>query len=180
MRKLLKLRQPIKTNISNLNDLYDKNGQWLPPGNYYFNITEMGDRYAHGELNCKGFRTKFTFKIKDVVKMMAIAQSRLARRAQIDETMMPKFRSPNSSIELDYPTKIIKKKTQSICTICLELIENDNNCKTLSCNHKFHISCISQWYNKKKTCPVCRKNITSLNYKARYSPYKYYNNSYII
>ena len=174
--KYIKLNEPLKTSISNLKDLYDRNGQWLPRGNYYFVITEMGNKYAVGELNCRGFKNKYTFKMKDIIRMMAIAQARLARRADIEETMMPKYRSPNSSIELEYPTEFTrKKKSTSMCTICLEPLEE--NCKVLSCNHKFHMHCIYQWYNTKKSCPVCRKNIVSLNGNSRYSVYKYYTDS---
>ena len=174
-RKYIKLSEPIKTSISNLKDLYDRNGQWLPPGNYYFLISEMGNKYALGELNCNGFKSQYTLKMRDVISMMAIAQARLARRAEIEETMMPKYRSPNSSIELEYPSEIaLKRGTTSVCTICLEPLTD--NYKVLSCNHKFHMNCITQWYNTKKSCPVCRKNIVSLNDNSRYSVYNYPNN----
>ena len=34
------------------------------PGNYYFLINEMSNKYAVGELNCKGFRNQYIFKTK--------------------------------------------------------------------------------------------------------------------
>ena len=42
---------------------------------------------------------------------------------------------------------------------------------------KYSMNCITQWYNTKKSCPVCRKNIVSLNGNSRYSVYKYYTDS---
>ena len=52
--------------------------------------------------------------------MMAIAKARLARRADIKETMMPKYESPSSSVELEYPSEIAKKPT-SMCKYVLSL-----------------------------------------------------------
>ena len=46
------------------------------------------------------------------------------------------------------------------CTICLQ---NTNilTSKILRCGHKFHSSCIKEWFkedNIKKRCPLCRSN----------------------
>ena len=69
----------------------------------------------------------------------------------------------------------LKKNELDICTICLEPL--GDNPKKLSCNHRFHLQCISQWYHTKKNCPVCRKTITSLDERVkptRGSLYRYY------
>lgn len=47
------------------------------------------------------------------------------------------------------------------CTICLNSIvandEHNENVKLVNCNHKFHTSCITKWFqNEKLNCPVCR------------------------
>ena len=46
------------------------------------------------------------------------------------------------------------------CIICLEPLKN--NIAKLSCGHKYHFDCISEWINKKKDlrkiCPICRDN----------------------
>ena len=43
------------------------------------------------------------------------------------------------------------------CYICLENIDND--IATLSCGHKYHFGCISEWIKKKndwrKVCVIC-------------------------
>lgn len=43
----------------------------------------------------------------------------------------------------------------SECSICLTKIENDDGSITCCC-HKYHTSCIMQWLEFKKTCPMCR------------------------
>lgn len=53
------------------------------------------------------------------------------------------------------PDKVIDEPE---CSICL-LPYDDNDTKELSCRHKFHPKCISDWLMKSKTCPECRKEI---------------------
>ena len=50
------------------------------------------------------------------------------------------------------------------CLICFESIDVDKEL-FLDCNHRFHESCISEWYqvSTQKDCPICRKVITSIN-----------------
>ena len=115
--------------------------------------------------------------------MMAIAQARLARRANITDDAMPSYSSPIASPINNYPTLLIgnnysnlqpphtsptfrqhRRRLPStanqrpICTICLDVL-NDSP-KVLSCSHKFHLSCITRWYNNRQTCPVCRQRFT--------------------
>ncbi len=43
------------------------------------------------------------------------------------------------------------------CIICTE---NLINARKLSCNHYFHLICLSKWIEKgNKSCPICRKEI---------------------
>ena len=42
----------------------------------------------------------------------------------------------------------------SKCPICFESIKTSN--MKLSCEHKFHDSCITQWFVSADNCPVCR------------------------
>jgi hypothetical protein len=88
-----------KTTISCSESMCDENGQVIPNGNYYFTITEHDDTYCKGSLTSKGEYGDFVFKNIDVIKMMSIAQSRLARRAGLIEKGMPNYRSPPISPE---------------------------------------------------------------------------------
>jgi hypothetical protein len=47
----------------------------------------------------------------------------------------------------------------NICSICLETLNNDNDINKLSCSHTYHNECIKLWYEKNKTCPLCRSKI---------------------
>lgn len=49
------------------------------------------------------------------------------------------------------------------CPICLSGREEVEICVQTPCQHVFHESCLTQWFNHLetcKTCPVCRENIS--------------------
>jgi len=43
-----------------------------------------------------------------------------------------------------------------VCLICQENEGGGNWCKLKSCSHHYHVDCISEWFNNKKTCPYCQ------------------------
>ena len=47
------------------------------------------------------------------------------------------------------------------CCICLEPIVVNKPAVKLRCNHYYHDSCIFEWYQNNKTCPLCRENLCS-------------------
>lgn len=162
----------IKTTISANNNIFDVNGQWLPKGNYYFCVDEFTETTAKGELFERSFNAEYEFHLKDLVKMMSIAQARLARRANIINTHMPSSASPTLS-PVSTPNELsfrrirdyvneskgnVSDEEEITCTICLENISDvDNN--TLVCNHSFHEICINRWLATNTNCPVCRRFI---------------------
>ncbi|KAJ4979552.1 hypothetical protein NE237_010332 [Protea cynaroides] len=46
------------------------------------------------------------------------------------------------------------------CPICLRVFDDGNQVGELLCSHRFHIDCIYQWLERKKTCPVCRYRLS--------------------
>ena len=52
------------------------------------------------------------------------------------------------------------------CSICLDVIE-DNVITLQKCKHQFHRSCITMWFEKNNTCPLCRETILDL-YRIKY------------
>lgn len=59
---------------------------------------------------------------------------------------------------------LIGEINNCICSICFDIISN--NSVKLSCNHKFHVSCLDDWIILQKKnnyddihffCPYCRK-----------------------
>jgi hypothetical protein len=174
----------LKTTISTSENIFDINGQWLPKGNYYFCIDDFTETTAKGELFERTFRAEYEFLLKDLVKMMSIAQARLARRANIVNENMPTSVSPTMSPVSrptglrfnrvrDYVNEIrrgrniretneTKENETTMCTICLELIE-ENEKNTLGCNHSFHNICINRWLSTNTNCPVCRRFVRNRN-----------------
>lgn len=166
----------VKTSISTNRNIYDEKGNYLPSGNYYFLIKEFNSNIITGNITCRGEFGEFTFECSKVIKMMAIAQSRLARRANLQETGMPTYASPvnspshafyntNSIVqeyeplptvnykskELTLPTTRTKKKKKRLVIkelyTCVICLESiEKNKKNLVCFHSFHNSCINEWF----------------------------------
>ena len=46
-----------------------------------------------------------------------------------------------------------------VCSICLQIINDDHRCKT-NCNHEFCKGCLDSWFDSNKvSCPLCRTDI---------------------
>lgn len=72
--------------------------------------------------------------------------------------------SSEKSTPLKYHTEIEEKDLENPdglgqCSICLEKIEQQE-CFNFPCQHRYHIECISKWYESQKntSCPLCREN----------------------
>jgi len=49
------------------------------------------------------------------------------------------------------------------CVICLKDLDMDNGVLT-PCNHRYHSECFFKWILKKRTCPLCRKELIAQPY----------------
>lgn len=45
------------------------------------------------------------------------------------------------------------------CTICMCQYELDEEFMILPCLHRFHISCITEWFSRRNTCPNCKDRV---------------------
>lgn len=65
------------------------------------------------------------------------------------------------------------EKENISCSVCLCEFNfndnhNDNKICQISCEHYFHKKCIDDWFNKKKNCPLCRKDCLTYNKKKEF------------
>tara|TARA_B110000495_G_C23008141_1_gene595918 strand:+ start:1243 stop:1854 length:612 start_codon:yes stop_codon:yes gene_type:complete len=151
----------IKTTISTIRGVYDENGNYLPSGNYYFEIKKYDDNGFSGKLPNFG---NFCFSPKKLVKMMAVGQSRLADAANINDDGMPQYIFPTSQINGNIFQRVNRNvviyQEEPECSICLDKIKNTDK-KVLSCNHIFHRNCVDTWLRETPNCPLCRRNQSS-------------------
>lgn len=48
-------------------------------------------------------------------------------------------------------------KYENPCAICFDPIVHKDR-KILSCNHYFHEQCLDRWFEKRYSCPTCRRD----------------------
>jgi len=75
--------------------------------------------------------------------------------------------SPNTEVQETTSDEVINKikknkvklndlEEEKICSICLELFNNEDENIILDCKHIYHSDCIIQWITKNNSCPLCR------------------------
>ena len=45
------------------------------------------------------------------------------------------------------------------CGICISQLGEGYECK-LECGHEYHMDCIFEWFNRDKSCPMCRGQVS--------------------
>lgn len=43
------------------------------------------------------------------------------------------------------------------CSICFDEITSSSGQVVLGCSHTYHLGCVSRWFLKETTCPLCRQ-----------------------
>ncbi len=57
---------------------------------------------------------------------------------------------------INWKDDVINQKTNDQCDICFNTYVVGDIIKILNCNHIFHTSCLTKWFDENKTCPYCR------------------------
>mmetsp|Transcript_27801 Transcript_27801/g.62743 ORF Transcript_27801/g.62743 Transcript_27801/m.62743 type:complete len:292 (+) Transcript_27801:66-941(+) len=52
-----------------------------------------------------------------------------------------------------------KAEVQSQCVVCLEQFKSGEKLRMLPCLHRYHASCVDQWFALNSTCPVCKYQV---------------------
>jgi hypothetical protein len=66
-----------------------------------------------------------------------------------------------TSTESDKSTDVdeLLLEEEVVCSICLELLNDDNVTTNECCNHSYHPVCINTWLQENNTCPSCRHEL---------------------
>ena len=46
------------------------------------------------------------------------------------------------------------------CIICLQGFNQEQQITIIKCGHIYHKHCLTKWFLKKKTCPLCDEGLT--------------------
>ena len=138
--------------------MFDVNDKWLPNGNYSFKIISYSEESTvKGDILAGPVTGRYEFKYFSIIKLMAKAQSRLARRTQL-QLEITNYPSPSNSPMLQTKSLISPHTAHRVspvaintCRICFEKCSNK-----IACGHYFHKKCIARWMRDTPSCPVCR------------------------
>ena len=79
-------------------------------------------------------------------------------------------------IDIEITAKRLKQSKK--CSICCEKFKLGGDATLLDpCKHFFHDLCILQWLKKKNTCPLCRKELMTVDYDYEASKWNDNNNN---
>lgn len=54
----------------------------------------------------------------------------------------------------------LEGRISTTCSICLCDYEDQEDLRQLPCDHYFHKECVDEWLKLKRTCPLCKRDIT--------------------
>lgn len=85
--------------------------------------------------------------------------------------LLPTVNNPNSTFWNDVPVAPTEEQfiaaiapidpVNENCSVCMASMNNATGvpCRLRHCGHRFHRSCLSQWFRHSSRCPVCRNDI---------------------
>lgn len=76
------------------------------------------------------------------------------RKAEM-ESLLASLKKTGIDLVKSNPPIIKSAEEEDVCPTCLEEYDTNNPRIVSKCNHHFHLSCILEWMERSRTCPIC-------------------------
>ncbi|MFC1843148.1 RING finger domain-containing protein, partial [Candidatus Dependentiae bacterium] len=53
------------------------------------------------------------------------------------------------------------------CLICLDEFKNTELVSVATCKHAYHLRCILEWFDHKRSCPLCNRKLEEKNLSSK-------------
>ena len=105
-------------------------------------------------------QTKKIEQLKKMVTENILKQNKDNPQQKKEINIKNNLNKDNALIDLiETITFHIDTSTFFQCGICMDSFRENEKIKKLTCDHIFHIECMTQWLQTKKTCPFCDQAI---------------------
>jgi len=110
----------------------------------------------------------FNQNILDVIfyDFLDIYDSNIMETVQNESLNSFKTEEKKPNVKLCDNEKIVTQnmvEEKDNCAICLSIFELGQKITDIECKHSFHTLCLSEWVKYKSDCPVCRKNVKTID-----------------
>lgn len=162
--------------IHNVNIISQNNDDITNHNNYYNNIIDNVIDRMHYDHIRRPINTNFNTNINynnifnqlsqiEFINNNLESNNRTNNLETVINNSFEESQNNRSNISEKKHTNKIKKLKEIKCTedfdcmICMDKIKKETSVYKISCNHKFHKHCFSNWLKEKFECPICRESI---------------------
>jgi len=125
----------------------------------------LGDRLSPRDYASDSFDEMQYEQLLSLAERLGDVKQQGLTKSQIDKLESYYYSSDTEEekMSIDSQEKPNEKKedeTKKMCVICISEWKNNQHIRKLPCKHEFHSKCIDKWLKQKRSCPICRGEVS--------------------